>query len=337
MPLPVTATPPIPHCPRVRRALCVGVAGGTGFVGRELVTRLVGAGHTVRVTTRSATHAEALLPLASVEIAAGDVYDPNFLRRSFEGCDAVVNLVGILNESGRGGAGFRRAHVEFTAGLLRAMRSERIHRLLHMSALNADVAHGRSHYLRTKGAAEELGRSAEELRWSIFRPSVILGPADSLTVRFAALLRLGRGVLPLALARTRFAPIHVADVAEGLVRALADAATVGGTFELCGPEPMSLAELVTLTAQDARLPCRLLPLPDALAWLQAACMDFLPGKPFSLDNYRSLLLDSLCRENGCERLGLRPGSFRAWIPLWLDPQRSSGTAPGAPPDGAPVS
>jgi len=300
--------------------LLIGVTGGTGFVGRELITRLVGAGHSVRVPTRNAVHADQLLPLSSVEIAVGNVYHPDFLRRTFDGCDLVINLVGILNERGRDGAGFRRAHVEFTAGLLRAMNQAHIRRLLHMSALNADAAHGRSHYLRSKGQAEQLLRDAPALQWTVFRPSVIFGAEDSLTNRFASLLRLSAGFLPLARAGARFAPIYVGDVAQAFVRALDDDASIGATYELCGPEVLTLAQMVKLTAQAAKLPCHLLPLPDAIAWLQGALMDFIPGKPFSLDNYRSLLSDSLCQDNGCQRLGLQPASFRAWTPLWLYPR-----------------
>jgi uncharacterized protein YbjT (DUF2867 family) len=305
--------------PIARGPLLIGVTGGTGFVGRELITRLVSAGHSVRVPTRNAVHADQLLPLSSVEIAIGNVYDTDFLRRSLEGCDAVINLVGILNERGRGGAGFRRAHVQFTAGLLRAMHEARIHRLLHMSALNADAEGGRSHYLRTKGQAENLVRAAGALQWTLFRPSVIFGAEDSLTVRFAALLRLSAGFLPLARAGARFAPIYVGDVAEALVSALAGSESIGASYELCGPEVLTLAQIVRLTAQAAQLPCHLPPLPDGIAWLQGAVMDFLPGKPFSLDNYHSLLTDSVCHEDGCASLGLRPASFRAWTPLWLRP------------------
>ena len=316
--------------PIARGPLLIGVTGGTGFVGRELITRLVGAGHGVRVPTRDAVHADQLLPLSSVEIAVGNVYDSDFLRRSLEGCDVVINLVGILNERGRSGAGFRRAHVQFTAGLLRAMHEAHIHRLLHMSALNADAGRGRSHYLRSKGQAEQLVRDASALQWTIFRPSVIFGAADSLTVRFAALLRLSAGMLPLARAGARFAPIYVGDVAEGFMCALSGGESVGATYELCGPEVLTLAQIVRLTAQAAQLPCHVLPLPDAIARLQGALMDFLPGKPFSLDNYRSLLSDSVCHDNGCARLGLHPASFRAWTPLWLRPKGAAMPPPVVP-------
>ncbi|HEX4024292.1 MAG TPA: complex I NDUFA9 subunit family protein [Steroidobacteraceae bacterium] len=308
--------------PPIRRALTIFIAGGTGFVGRELIGRLVRAGHGLRVATRDARRADDLLPLSSVEIAAGDVYSSDFLRRRLEGCDLAINLVGILNERGHGGAGFRRAHVEFTRTLLAAMTETGVPRLLHMSALGADAQHGPSHYLATKGAAEQLVRTAPPpLDWTILRPSVIFGRGDSLSTRFVRLLRLTAGVLPLARAGACFAPIHVGDVVQAFLRALTGGATSRQTYELCGPEVLTLGQIVRLSAAAARVPCHILPLPNPLGRLQAAVAQLLPGKPFSLDNYRSLLADSICQEDGCARLGIAPASFSALAPLWLAPRR----------------
>lgn len=308
--------------PPLGRRLRVFIAGGTGFVGRELVVRLVRTGHSLSLITRDAGHADDLAPLSSVEVAAGDVYSLDFLRAALAGCDVAINLVGILNEPGFNGAGFHHAHVEFTERLLAAMREAGIGRLLQMSALNADAARGRSHYLITKGQAEERVRSATWLDWTIFRPSVIFGPADGLTQRFAGLLRLTAGLLPLARAATRFAPVYVEDVAEAFARALQATATKRQTYELCGPEVLTLGQIVRLTAQAAGLPCRIWPLPDVLGRLQAALMDFVPGKPFSTDNYRSLLNDSVCHDDGLKRLGIVPASFSARVPVWLSAARA---------------
>jgi NADH dehydrogenase len=308
----------------IERPRTICIAGGTGFVGQQIIFSLTRAGHTIRVLTRASSHGNDLKPLPSVEIAVGDVYNPDFLRRSVDGCDDVINLVGILNERGFGGAGFRRAHVEFTAALLRAMAQARVPRLLHMSALNADAERGASHYLRTKGEAEKLIRAAPPaLDWTIFRPSVIFGPRDSLTNRFAALLRRTGGVLPLARAAARFAPVYVGDVAAAFTRALRGGATSRQSYELCGPEVLTLEQIVRISAQAAHLPCHIVRLPDALARLQGAVLQLLPGKPFSTDNYRSLLTDSVCRQDGAGQLGLATESLRALAPLWLAPTSRS--------------
>ncbi len=309
--------------PSVERSLQVFVAGGTGFVGHELIVRLVRDGHSVSLATRAASHADDLLPLSSVEVLQGDVYSVDFLRAGLESSDVAINLVGILNESGHNGAGFRRAHVEFTQRLLIAMQEAGVPRLLHMSALNANAEGGASHYLRTKGGAEDLIRDLPWLDWTIFRPSVIFGPGDSLTQRFARLLQYSRGVLPLARASARFAPIYVGDVADAFMHALHGGPTNRQVYELCGPEVLTLEDIVRLTARAAELPCHIWALPDALARLQALVMGFLPGKPFSTDNYRSLKVDSVCREDGLKRLGVVPASFSARVALWLAPQTRS--------------
>jgi NADH dehydrogenase len=293
------------------------VLGGTGFVGTELIARLTDAGHFVRVPTRVLANGSHLLVLPTVEVMAANIHDLRVLGRLFESMDVVINLVGILNESGRRGAGFRAAHADLATKVVEAARAARVKRLLHMSSLGADPA-APSHYLRSKADAEATVRNAPQaLSTTIFRPSVIFGRGDSLTNRFALLLYMSRGFLPLARAKARFTPIHVGDVAEAFVRALTDRNSRGQTYDLCGPDVMTLRELVQATARTAGLPCHIIPLPDFIARLQALVMDFVPGKPFSTDNYKSLKIDSVCRDNGCARLGITPTSMAALIPSYL--------------------
>jgi NADH dehydrogenase len=299
------------------RRLTVCVLGGSGFIGTELVLRLVRAGHTVRVLTRDLRHADPMLVLSSVQLLAGDIHSMTFLEHAVADCDVVVNLVGILNE-GRGRDTFREVHVGLVRTLLQVIHG-RARRLLHVSALGADAEHGASAYLRSKGEAERLIRAAH-LDWTLVRPSVIFGPRDSLVNRFAHLLRLSRGWLPLARARTRFAPIYVGDVAEALIRCLHGDATRLQTYELCGREICTLAEIVRTTARVAHLPCHLIELPDSLGRLQARVAGHLPGKPFSLDNFNSLSRDSLCAQDGCARLGIRPVSFSTAVEDLLQPR-----------------
>lgn len=294
------------------------VLGGTGFVGTELVTRLALAGHWVRVPTRSPGHGQHLQVLPTVELVAANVHNPRSLGRVLAGMDAVINLVGILNESGR--STFQSVHVDLAAKLVAAAAGAKVSRVLQMSALGAEAQRSPSRYLRSKGAAEaHIRASAGRLDFTIFRPSVIFGPRDSLTNRFASLLRLGAGFLPLARSQARFAPVYVGDVADALLRALRDKQTFGETYELCGPEILTLEQIVRLTARLAHLPCRILPLPDALGRAQAAVLGLLPGKPFSLDNFRSLTLDSVCAESGCARLGLAPRHMLSVLPFYLGP------------------
>jgi uncharacterized protein YbjT (DUF2867 family) len=296
--------------------LTVCVLGGTGFVGRELVRRLCRDGHWICVPTRAAADNDELRVLDTVRLIRANVHDPRVLARLFRGVDVVINLIGILNEHGR--ATFRSVHTDLAEKVVTAARTAGVRRLLHMSSLGADANAAPSEYLRSKGEAEaRIRNAAPTLAWTIFRPSVIFGAEDTLTNRFAGLLRLSGGFLPLARAGAKFAPICVDDVVECFRRALTDSSTVGQTYELCGPEVMTLSQLVRTTAAVAGMRCWILPLPDFVSWLQAAVMGLLPGKPFSLDNYRSLSIDSVCREDGCARLGISPRPMLSVLPTYL--------------------
>lgn len=293
------------------------VLGGTGFVGSHLVARLVALGHRVTVPSRNRNIRRELQVLPRAQVDSCDVHDVDALARRLAGADAAINLVGILNEPGRNGAGFDRAHVQFTRNLLAACAQAGVSRLLQMSALNA--GRGRSHYLRTRGEAEAAVREAK-LDWTIFQPSVIFGPGDGLFARFQALLKVAP-VLPLARARAKFAPVYVGDVVEAMVRALSDSATHGQCYELYGPQVLTLAEIVRYTAREAGLRRWVLPLPDALGRLQALAFDFVPGKPFSTDNYLSLCMDSVGGIDGLYQLGIAKTPIDAIIPALL---RASG-------------
>jgi uncharacterized protein YbjT (DUF2867 family) len=286
------------------------------------VTRLAMDGHWVRVPTRSSAGNDALRVLDTARLIRADIHDPNTLNRLFTGADTVINLVGIVNETGRNT--FRSVHVSLAEKVIAAAKNTRVRRLLQMSSLAADPTAAPSEYLRSKGEAEARVRaSPPTLGWTIFRPSVIFGPDDTLTNRFANLLRLSGGFLPLARAGAKFAPASVEDVAQAFRRALTDQTTIGQTYELCGPEVMTLEQLVRTTAVVAGIRCRILRLPDVIAWLQAAVMTLLPGKPFSLDNYRSLSVDSICRDNGFARLGIEPKLLLAVLPTYLGIQSAT--------------
>ncbi|MGE0466178.1 MAG: complex I NDUFA9 subunit family protein [Steroidobacteraceae bacterium] len=299
------------------RSICL--LGGSGFVGTQLASALARDGWRITVPTRNPAGAAHLAMIPTLRLVAADVHDPVQLAALCEGQQAVVNLVGILNEAGRNGSGFARAHSDFARKLVAACRRQQVHRLLQVSALHADADHGPSHYLRSKGRAERILReeSGPDLRFTIFQPSVIFGAGDDFINRFARLLRAIPLALPLARPGARFAPVWVGDVVAALLRALADDATAGESYELCGPEVFTLREIVCLVRDQLRLKRAVIGLPDFVSRLQAAICDFVPGKPFSTDNYKSLLVDSVCSVNGLARLGIRPQPLTAILPRYL--------------------
>ncbi len=304
------------------------ILGGTGFVGSWLVPRLAADGHRIVLLSRNHTQRRALAVLPNVRVRSADVHDDQALRRELEGADAVINLVGILNPHGR--HSFQRVHVELARRLIEACRAAGVTRLHQMSSLKA--GQGLSQYLKTRGEAEVLVKQSG-LDWTIYQPSVIFGPGDGLVGRFAELMR-RMPVLPLARARARMAPTYVGDVAEAIARCVGDPRSgQQRVYELYGPEVLSLGEIVRRIRDVAGLRTRILPLPDGLGRLQAQFAELLPGKPFSLDNFRSLRTDSVGKNDGYAALGIVPQPFTPWLPALLHPparQRRLDRARAAP-------
>ena len=288
--------------------------GATGFVGHHLLPVLSAAGHHCIVLNRYRPGCRELALIPGVELRQADVHDVGVLKSQLAGADAVINMVGILNESGRKGAGFHKVHVELVKMLIAACQEAGVRRFLHVSALNAGK--GSSYYLLTKGQAEELIRKAENLDSTIIQPSVIFGDGDDFFNRFAALLKLAP-VLPLACPNAKMQPVWVGDVVAAMTASLDDPESVGKTLIMVGPEVYTLKELVQKTAVMAGLKRRVIGLPDAFSRLQGLLMDFVPGKPFSSDNYRSLQLDNTSVENSLWRFGIHPHSIEAEVGEYL--------------------
>jgi NADH dehydrogenase len=298
----------------------ISILGGSGFVGTHLVNRLNAGGHRIRVLTRRRERCKHLLVIPRAEFFELDIHDRNSLSEALAGSDVVVNLVGILNEAGHHGRGFQRPHVELPESIVSCCQRLGIRRLLHVSALRADPERAPSFYLRSKGAGEALVHAAgsAEFRVTSFRPSVVFGPGDDFFNRFARLLRLLPGPFPLACGEARFAPVYVEDVVEAIGRCIALPASYGQRYELCGPLSYTLAELVQYCAATLGMKRHIIPLPDWLSRLQASVMEYVPGKPFSLDNYRSLQVDSLCGPGrDLSHLGIRPTPLEGVVPTYL--------------------
>ena len=285
----------------------IALIGGSGFVGRHLTRRLHNRGYQCRVVTRHAYRHSELRTVA--EVVEANPFDLVQLTAALEGCDAVVHLVGILNTDGKKRS-FRRMHVELVENVVAACHAAKVVRFLHMSALNADQSRGSSHYLRSKGEGENRAHTLGQPGMAVtsFRPSVIFGPDDSFLNRFAALMLIP-GPLPLACPDASLAPVYVGDVADAFANALEDRQTFGRHYELCGPESYTLEQLVRFISQHTGRHKLIVRLPDWAARLQAAILQYFPGKPFTPDNYDSLRTASICREDGLAALGVRPTSL----------------------------
>lgn len=290
------------------------VLGGGGFVGRHIVAQLVSEGHRVVVPTRRREDVRHLILLPTIEVVEGDIHDPRFLDRLFAGSAAVVNLVGIINESGADG--FERVHVELPRKVIAACHKAGVPRLLHMSALGAS-ADAPSRYLQTKAAAEAMV-AASVLKWTILRPSVIFGREDGFLNMFARLARM-MPVVALASPKARFQPVYVGDVARCFVHAIADEITFGGRYDLCGPKVYTLQELVTYVGEITGAVRPIFALGPALSSAMATVLERLPGKVLTRDNLASMRKDNVCDCPFPAVFGVTPTALESVAPSYLSP------------------
>lgn len=289
----------------------VCVIGGSGFVGRHILHLLAAGSCNVRVPTRRRERVKQLILLPNVDVVEANVHAEAELAQLVRGMDAVVNLAGVLHDA-RGERGFEQAHVELPRKVIAACQANGVRRYVHMSALGADV-NGPSKYQRTKGAAEALVR-ASLLDWTLFRPSVIFGRDDNFLNLFALLLKLAP-VMFLASPNTRFQPVFVEDVARAFVHSIADVATCGKSYDLCGPRVYTLRELVALVGQMTGHRRPIIGLNAPLSYLQALVLELLPGKLMTRDNYYSMKVDNVSAEPF--PFGIVPASIEVVAPAYF--------------------
>ena len=294
------------------------VLGGTGFVGRQVCEQLARLGWAVTVPTRRAVNAALVQNLPGLTVIEASVHKPKDLARLMPGHDAVVNLVAVLhgNEDR-----FEQVHVTLPGLIADAMRQAGVQRLVHVSALGADPQ-GPSMYQRSKARGETVLQGAG-LQLTVLRPSVIFGAEDKFLNLFADLQAVVP-VMPLAGSGTRFAPVWVGDVARAVVACLQKPNTIGQTYELCGPDVMTLGELVQRAGQWAGVNHGrgrpVMGLPMWMGWLQALAMEIAPGEPLmSRDNLASMKVDNIAtgRYPGLKDLGINAASAAGVAPTYL--------------------
>lgn len=298
----------------------VTILGGTGFVGNHLAPALANAGYKVRILARRPERHRNLRVVKNCTVVPLESSDVDVLSKEFQRADAVINLVGILNESKH--TSFEDLHVKLSESVIEACLQSKTQRLLHMSALNASESQNSSSYLHSKGKGENRVHTltAGAVKVTSFRPSVIFGPGDSFINRFAQLVRIP-GPMPLACPESTFAPVYIGDVVEAFVRSLEDKNTWGKRYELCGPRTFTLKEIVKYITWHKGIHKVIIGLGNRLSRLQAKLLGMAPGKPFTMDNYRSLQIPSVCNEDGLAELGIEATDMDAIVPKMLGSTR----------------
>jgi uncharacterized protein YbjT (DUF2867 family) len=301
------------------------ILGGAGFIGRYVVKRLAERGDVLTVGGRSAASAKFLKlkgDVGQVGLVNVAIDDEALLRAFVANNDTVVNLVGILHESGA--QRFDMAHQIGPARLARLAREAGALRFVHVSAIGADPRSA-SAYARTKAAGEEAVRDAFPTA-TILRPSVVFGPEDRFFNRLAALAMISP-VLPLiGGGETRFQPVYVGDVADAVVRCIDDSSTGGRTYELGGPKVYTFRALIELLLAEIRRKRLLIDIPFGLATLQARVLSLLPNPPLTPDQVEMLKRDNVVSSGALTlaMLGITPTAVEAILPNYLDRFRRGG-------------
>jgi NADH dehydrogenase len=296
----------------------VTLIGGGGFLGRYVAQELLAAGARLRIAQRDPREALFLKPLGGLgqtQFAAVDVRKPDSIARAVHGADAVVNLVGVLKGN------FQAVHVDGAQAVAEAAAAAGVPALVHVSAIGADPA-SPSAYGRSKGEGEAAVRAAFPGA-TILRPSLIFGREDQFVNRFAGMIALP--VVPVLRAGVKLQPVYVADVAQAVVGALGDEGARGKTFELGGPDVLTMGALIRWIAGAVGREPSIVEVPDVVGGL-IAMGGFLPGAPITRDQWQMLQQDNVVAADaeGLAALGVSPTPMDAVAPAWLVQYRRHG-------------
>lgn len=309
----------------------VTIFGGAGFVGTTLVEHLakMGArtgartGMRIRVAVRrpnSAMHVKPLGDVGQVQVVQANLRDEDSVRAAIQGSDAVINLVGILFESGA--QKFNAVHTQGAGTVARVCAELGVKTLIHMSAIGADEQ-SPSFYAQSKALGEKAVKTAFPDA-TIIRPSVIFGAGDGLFNRFARAASLP--LLPVFSGDTRFQPVYVADVVKVMIRALSNSCMKGETYELGGADIYSLREMMQLAAKEAMRKVCFIDIPNFMAPFQVFFLGLLPTPPITLDQLRMLKQDNIVGDDaqGLSDLDITPTLLEPVLPTYLHQYRPKG-------------
>ncbi len=296
----------------------ITVVGGSGFVGRYVVKLLAQRGYTIRVIARNpeaALHLKTAGEVGQIVLTAGNLAKPESLTGKLDNSWAVINLVGILFESGR--QNFAAVHAKGAEKLAQLAASAGAERFVHMSSLgvNKNVT---SKYARTKEMGDKATKAAFP-KATILRPSVVFGPEDQFFNTFAAMASV-LPVLPLiGGGHTRFQPVYVSDVARAVLSVLENARFAGETYELGGPGTYSFRELLAFICKTTGRDRFLMNVPFGLASVMSYVTELLPRPPITHDQVAMLQHDNIVNPGAktFADLGISPDAVEAIVPDYL--------------------
>jgi NADH dehydrogenase len=297
----------------------ITLIGGGGFVGRYVAQALFRAGARVRIAEREPKRAFSLKPLCGlgqIQFAAVDIADGRGVAAAVQGADAVINLVGILK--GR----FQAVHVDGARHVAEAAAAAGVPALVHVSALGADPE-AQSAYGRSKGEGEAAVRAAFP-RATIVRPSIAFGQEDDFVNKFARMAQL-LPVMPVMRAGWKLQPVHVADLGKAIALAALDPERhAGKTYELGGPQVMTMADLNRWICEATGRSRALAEIPDPIGKAIARVTGWLPLAPITWDQWLMMERDNVASGPGFDAFGIRPAPLAGVAEAWLTPYRRHG-------------
>lgn len=301
------------------------VFGGSGFIGRYVVRNLARDGWLVRAAVRRPDEALFLKTsgaIGQITPVPANIRNRASVVRAVAGSDAVINLVGILHQSGR--QRFKAVQTEGARTIAEEAAKAGARHLVHISAIGAD-AKSDSAYARSKAEGEAAVRQAFP-NATILRPSIVFGAEDEFFNRFAQMAMLSPALPLIGGGRTRFQPVYVGDVAEAVMKVIDNPEAAGKTYELAGPKVYSFAELMRLMLRETGRKRLLMPLPFPIASLMGAVMQCLPSPQLTADQVRLLKRDNVpsAGSAGLTDLDITPTAVEAIIPTYLDRYRARG-------------
>jgi NADH dehydrogenase len=298
--------------------ILVTVFGAGGFLGRYVAQSLLKTGIRIRVAERDPRRAWFLKPLGGlgqVQFVRADVTDKAAVAAAVQGSDAVINLVGILKGA------FHKIHVEGARNVAGAAAAAGVPALVHISAIGADPE-AESAYGRSKGEGEEAVRAAFP-QATILRPSIAFGQEDHFINRFAGMARL-MPILPVMRPSWKLQPVHVADLAKAVALSALDPGHAGKTYELGGPNVLTMAELNKWICETTGRNRPLAQIPDPIGKAMARITGWLPMAPITWDQWLMMQKDNVATGPGFEAFGVHPAPLAAVAPAWLVPFRRHG-------------